>query len=220
MLFHLKTLMLLKVVFFLRSRSGSVIKPAAYLDDYVLLTDDSDENLTLDRSYSKGVQCAHGECRWVFKIRRHDDKTIEKIKARFVAQGCSHDFGSDYDEIFAPTAKLCTLRIRFALAASWSTFVFQLDVRSAFLNGNLSDEIYIEQPEGFAQVGAIGETLYLQDLLTFFCLMTLDEPVLLCGDNQRALALASNSVAHKRAKHIETRHLNTPTTPTLHPSTG
>ena len=98
--------------------------------------------------------------RWVFKIKRHDDGTIDKFKTRFVAQGFSQVFGNDYDEIFAPTAKLCTLRICFALAASWSTFVFQLDVRSAFLNANLSDEIYIEQSEGFAQAGANGKTLY------------------------------------------------------------
>ena len=50
------------------------------------------------------------------------------------------------------------------------------------------------------------EAVCLQGLLTFFCLMTMDTPVLLCGDNQGALALASNLVAHKRAKHIETRH--------------
>ena len=53
---------------------------------------------------------------------------------------------------------------------------------------------------------AAQEAVYLQGLLTFFCLMTVDTPVLLCGDNQGALALASNPVAHKRAKHIETRH--------------
>ena len=79
--------------------------------------------------------------RRVFKINRHDDGIIENIKARFVAQGLSHVFGSEYDETFAPTGKLCTLRICFALAASWSTFIFQLDVRSAFLNANLIDEI-------------------------------------------------------------------------------
>ena len=53
---------------------------------------------------------------------------------------------------------------------------------------------------------AAQETVYLQGLLTFFCLMTMETPVLLCGDNQGALALASNPVAHKSAKHIETRH--------------
>ena len=67
--------------------------------------------------------------RWVVKTKRHDDGTIEKFKAGFVAQGFSQAFGSDYDETFAPTAKLCTLCICLALAASWSTFVFQLDVR-------------------------------------------------------------------------------------------
>ena len=53
---------------------------------------------------------------------------------------------------------------------------------------------------------AAQEAVYLQGLLTFFCLMTMDTPVLLCGDNQGALALASKPVAYKRAKHIETRH--------------
>ena len=173
---------------FLRSRSGRVIKPPAYLDDYVLLTDDGDENLTYREAMKSSLKSEWIEAtqkeydalienktwvlsllppgrkaigsRWVFKIKPHDDGTIEKFKARFVSQGFSQVFGNDYDETFAPTAKLCTLRICFALAASWSTFVFQLDVRSAFLNANLSDEIYIEQPEGFAQAGANGETLY------------------------------------------------------------
>ena len=172
----------------MRSQSGRVIKPPAYLDDYVLLTDDGDENLTYREAMKSSLKNEWIEAtqkeydalienktwvlsplppgrkaigsRWVSKIKRHDDGTIEKFKARFVAQGFLQVFGNDYDETFAPTAKLCTLRICFALAASWSTFVFQLEVRSAFLNANLSDEIYIEQPEGFAQAGANGEILY------------------------------------------------------------
>ena len=95
-----------------------------------------------------------------FKKKRHDDRAIENFKACFVAQAFFQVFGSDYDKIFAPTAKLCNLRICFALAASWSTFDFQLDVPSALLNANLSDEIYIEQPDGFAQAGANGERLW------------------------------------------------------------
>ena len=96
------------------------------------------------------------ESRWGFKIK---DGTIEIFKTRFVAQGFSQVFGSDYDETFAPTAKLCTLRNCFALAVSWTTFVVQFKVRSALLNANSSDDFYIEQPEGFAPVRANGETL-------------------------------------------------------------
>ena len=59
------------------------------------------------------------------------------------------------------------MRICFALAASWSTFVFQLDVRSAFLDANLRDEIYIEQPKNFAQGGANGETFFASFKNTF-----------------------------------------------------
>ena len=158
-------------IVFSRSRSGRVIKPPAYLDDYVLSTDDSDENLTYCEAMKSSLESEWIEAnrkvykalianntwvlsplppgrkaigsQWVFKIKRHDDGTIEKFKARFVAQGFSQVFGSNYDEIFATTAKLCTLRICFALAASWSAFVFQLNVRSAFLDANLSDEISI-----------------------------------------------------------------------------
>ena len=158
----------------MRSRSGRVIKPPAYLDDYVLLTDDSDENLTyretmessLESEWIETTQKEYNELnenktwvlfllhpgpkaiesRWVFKIKRHDDGIIEKFKARFVVQGFSQVFGSNYDESFAPTAQVCTLRISFGLDASLSTFVFQLDVRSAFLNAKLNDELYIEQP--------------------------------------------------------------------------
>ena len=97
--------------------------------------------------------------RLVFQIRHNNDESFEKFNARFVAQRFSLVFRSDYIETFAPTAELCALRICFALAASWSTFVFQLDVRSAFI-ANLNDKIYIEQPKGFALVGAYGGKLY------------------------------------------------------------
>ena len=108
------------------------------------------------------------ESRWGFKIKCHDDGTIEIFKARFVAQGISQVFGSDYDESFAPTAKLCTLRNCFALAVSGTTFVVQFDVRSALLNANLSDDIYIEQPEGFGPVRANGETFCCKLQKCFF----------------------------------------------------
>ena len=144
----------MKVVLILRSRSGRVMKPPVYLDDYVLLTDDGDENLTYREAMksslkSEWIEATQNEydalienktwvlsplppgrkalgSRWVFKIRRHDDGTIEKFKARFVAQEFSQVFGSDYDKTFAPTAELCTLRICFALAASWSDFCFSV----------------------------------------------------------------------------------------------
>ena len=62
------------------------------------------------------------------------------------------------------------------------------------------------EAEYVSLASAAQEAVYLQGLLTIFCMMTLDTPVLLCGDNQGALALVSNPVAHKRSKHIETRH--------------
>ena len=74
-------------------------------------------------------------------MKRQDDRTIDKFKGRSVAQGISQVFESDYDETFA---KRCTLRICFALAAAWSTYVFHLDVCSVSLKANLSNEIFTE----------------------------------------------------------------------------
>lgn len=88
--------------------------------------------------------------RWVFRIKRGPDGAILKYKARIVAQGFTQIEGVDYDETFAPVAKLTSLRVILALTAEHDLEVHQMDVKSAYLNGELKEEIYMEPPPGFS----------------------------------------------------------------------
>lgn len=89
--------------------------------------------------------------RWVLTIKQKDDGTIDKYKARFVACGYGQEIGKDFNETFAPVGKYKALRIILALASEMDYELTQMDVVSAFLNANLQEEVYIEQPEGFTK---------------------------------------------------------------------
>ena len=87
--------------------------------------------------------------KWVFRNKTDSDGIITRNKARLVAKGYSQQEGIDYDETFAPVARLEAIRIFLAYAAHKRFKVFQMDVKSAFLNGELEEEVYVEQPHGF-----------------------------------------------------------------------
>lgn len=87
--------------------------------------------------------------KWLFKIKHNDDGSIEKYKARFVARGFSQKEGMDYEETFAPVARYTSIRTIIAIAASKGWKLHQMDVKTAFLNGVIEEEVYIEQPEGY-----------------------------------------------------------------------
>lgn len=92
-------------------------------------------------------------CRWIFKTKRDKDGNIERYKARLVAQGFSQKFGEDYDATFAPVAKLTTLRVVLSVAVAEKLQVRHFDVKTAFLNGDVEEDIYMRQPEGFVAKG-------------------------------------------------------------------
>ncbi|CAL2237292.1 unnamed protein product [Prunus armeniaca] len=89
--------------------------------------------------------------KWVYKTKLNLDGTVQKNKARLVAKGYSQKPGIDYNETFAPVARLDTIRTLIALAAHKEWSLYQLDVKSAFLNGVLKEEVYVEQPQGFVR---------------------------------------------------------------------
>lgn len=89
------------------------------------------------------------QSKWVFKIKRNEENSIEKYKARLVAKGCSQRPGFDFNETYAPVVKLTTVRIVLALAVRFDLHIHQMDVKTAFLNGTIREEIYMKLPSGF-----------------------------------------------------------------------
>ncbi|OMO59210.1 Integrase, catalytic core [Corchorus capsularis] len=90
--------------------------------------------------------------KWVFKLKKDGNKLV-RYKARLVVKGFAQKVGIDFDEIFSPVVKMCSIRVVLGLTASLNLEIEQLDVKIAFLHGDLQEEIYMDQPEGFEVKG-------------------------------------------------------------------
>ena len=91
--------------------------------------------------------------KWVFKLKKNAEGEIVKYKARLVAKGYVQKQGIDFEEVFASVARLDTVRLILAMAANRGWQIHHLDVKTAFLNGELQEEVYVTQPEGFEVKG-------------------------------------------------------------------
>ena len=99
----------------------------------------------VERPYDKNMI----RTKWIFKNKFDEHGIVVRNKARLVAKGYNQEEGIDYDETFAPVARLEAIRLLLAYASSMNIKLYQMDVKSAFLNGIINEEVYVEQPPGF-----------------------------------------------------------------------
>jgi len=92
-------------------------------------------------------------CKWIFKIKYKANGEVDRYKARLVAKGYSQVKGIDYHDIFSPVVKITSLLLLFAIGALLDLEIHQMDVKMAFLNGDLVEIIYMDQPKGYISIG-------------------------------------------------------------------
>ena len=85
-------------------------------------------------------------CKWIYKIKTHFDGSIEHYKARLIAKVFTQEYEIDYEETFALVARISSVHALLAVAAASKWDLFQMDVKNAFLNGELSEEVYMQPP--------------------------------------------------------------------------
>jgi hypothetical protein len=122
------------------------------------------ENKTWELTTLPAGQRAIG-LKWVFKVKRDPAGNIVKHKARLIAKGYAQRQGVDFDEVFAPVTRMETVRLLLALAAHNGWQVHHMDVKSAFLNGDLAEEVYVHQPAGYEKKNKEGHVLRLRKAL-------------------------------------------------------
>lgn len=141
--------------------------------------------------------------KWVYKRKLDDKNKVVGYKAWLVAQGFSQKFGTDYDEVFAPVIRSSTFRLLLAVSARRKHIVKQFDINSAFLNGELEEDIFLKQPQGCKinnQVFKLHKSLYGLTQAARVWNKTIHEVFTDCGfiqsDTNKCLYIKNSDLVH------------------------
>nr|GEX61197.1 retrovirus-related Pol polyprotein from transposon TNT 1-94 [Tanacetum cinerariifolium] len=134
--------------------------------------------------------------KWIYKVKLDEYSDVLKNKARMVAKEYQQEEGIDFEGSFAPVVRIEAIIIFIANAASKNMTIYQMDVKTTFLNGELKEEVYVSQPEGFVDPDHLTHVYRLKKALN-----GLKQAPRAC-----AIAFCCNNVHHSRSKHIDIRH--------------
>ena len=104
-------------------------------------------------------------CKWVFSVKYRADDSIERYKARLVAKGFTQTYGIDYQEMLTPIVKINSIQVLLSLAMNSNWPLHQLDVKNAFLNGDLEEEVFMSLPLGFEERFSVNKVYRLRKSL-------------------------------------------------------
>ncbi|GFV74328.1 retrovirus-related Pol polyprotein from transposon TNT 1-94 [Trichonephila clavipes] len=181
-------------------RDRSILKMPAKFDNFVLVAEhieletykeaitsqDSDKWLAAMKEELESIQ-------WVFKVKQNADGTVQSFKARLVAKGFSQKFGVDFSKTFSPVVRWDTIRIVLSIAAARKLKLGQFDVKTAFLYGDLSEDIYVAQPEGFSDSSAQNSGLkqsncdpylFFNDEKSMYLIVYVDDGIIVADEEQ------------------------------------
>ncbi|GJV68898.1 putative ribonuclease H-like domain-containing protein [Tanacetum coccineum] len=160
------------------------------------------------------VDLPHGKkvigTKWVFRNKRDQRGIVVRNKARLVAQGYRQEEGVDYDEVFAPVARIEAIRLFLAFASFMGFTVYQMDVKSAFLYGTIKEEVYVNQPPAWYETlstyllengfrrGRIDKTLFIKKIKNDILLVQVYVDDIIFGSTKESLSTEFEQLMHKR----------------------